>query len=347
MRKFGKYCIFYVLLLLEITPIFFYSHYISPILHLCKGTGASYLDDYFLRVNSKNTNVYLLIISQSVTFDRIQYALQRWIPSFLEILPHNEIVFASDLPVANPYKIRTLIVPENLTRKASDEKQNFLGGGDKYKDVPKVLKYYFGMKDFYEKTDFAWFKYQDDDTEVYSLNFKQMIDDLNSQYSPRKEIVVKCACTMDRNSVSGLFEDVYPQGGTGMILSRRAVGFFLQHFKKWYEELLFFEDRHVYRMLEKMGLDGNSISSTYFVGDQLMMNISGFINQKAYDYIPSCAIEHPNINCKHEFYQLNKVASFHRYSDYLWFADALNKKLIPDQIRFYDSHFRPYVCFMR
>ncbi|OHS94402.1 hypothetical protein TRFO_39413 [Tritrichomonas foetus] len=297
---------------------------------------------------TRSQEIYILVITGLYNNQRIQYMLGSWIPELQksEISHKSQVVFASEDEIPNSLGINTLVVSKNITAAALSNKTVFKPGS-KEKEIPKTIKFYYGMKDFYENTNFKWFKYQDDDASIYVPNLKIMLDDYNSQFEPRKEIVVKGACTMDRRfTVRPNVEDLYIQGGTGLLFSRKAVEFFLANFKEWYDGLSYYEDRHMFVMIEKMGLTGENVSSTYFIGDEFQTGVKlvHLLNRRKLQSLPLCPESHPPTKCKPEFYQLNKVASYHKYDYYYWIDTAFKTGKIPDWVRFYDNHYTPKVC---
>ncbi|OHT02343.1 hypothetical protein TRFO_07193 [Tritrichomonas foetus] len=296
---------------------------------------------------SNDIDVYLLIITASQNKKRTDYALNNWIPEFVNKYNKSEIVFVSDEPVENNFSLKTLILFKNYTTKVAIE-QGEIQYGNKFKDTEKTIKFYHGMKDFYENTKYRWFKYQDDDGAIYVPNFGVMMKDFNQQFNPNEEMVVKGACTMHTSVVYDGEEDLYIQGGTGLVMSRKSIEFFLKHFDEWFRDLHIYEDRHLMRMFEKMGISGVNISSTYFIGDPFKEpNMDIIIRNKMFEYIQECPKVHPPTQCKPEFYEFRKIASYHKY----WYLDFLDEYLrnniLPKGLRFYDNHCDPQVCLMK
>jgi hypothetical protein len=79
-----------------------------------------------------------------------------------------------------------------------------------------LAKYFFAFNYVIGETKARWIYRGADDTMVDIALLRQYINKLNRRYDPLSEVVVRGHCI----SVSG---HQYPQGGSGVILSRRAV----------------------------------------------------------------------------------------------------------------------------
>ncbi|OHT07351.1 hypothetical protein TRFO_24539 [Tritrichomonas foetus] len=298
----------------------------------------------------RKPGIYLAVITGIYNIGRVRHSLETWIPelrnaSLYDIPYQVEIVFVSESEIENNLNIRTVISPEDRIKQDIQRINEF--NGPKEKDVPKVLKTFYALHDFYYNTNCDWFKHQDDDTGIYVPNFRMMFDEYTSRFDPRSQIVAKGACTVDlKFAVNKGVEDLYSQGGTGLLLSRKAAKFFLDNFDDWYKNFSFYEDRYVWRMLEKMGVTGESVSSTYFIGSEIPLSAQKALQYFQYDRIEECPAEHPLTRCKPEFYQLNKIVSYHREPDFYWLPFLLKNHNIDDSIRFYDNRFKPKVCRM-
>lgn len=246
--------------------------------------------------------------------------------------------------VKNDYNIRTIIVPKSFT---DSESKRFppIKGTTNFKDIPKTIKFLAGMKDFYQNTTFGWFKYQDDDGAIYVPNFIKMINELNKKHKSTKEVIIKGCCSIDNKFSKDHKLEVYIQGGTGMIISRATMKFFIDNFDPWYYSMDHYEDRHMMKLIKASGVTPIELSSPYFIGDPLRNQRRDVIRTQDFKSLPRCPEKHPYTLCKEEFYQFNKIASFHKYSQYDWIVPLLDQNLIPDNVKFYNNDFMPTMCY--
>lgn len=290
--------------------------------------------------------VYIQIITHSKNRDRQSYALSKWIPLLYNTTVRSEVVFTSDTLVENNLGVRTIIVPKHLTDSES-RRIPPIWGTTNFKDVAKTVKFSYGLKDFYYNTTFNWFKYQDDDGAIYVPNFVKMINDFNSKYNPLTDAVVKGCCQTDQKYSRYKRYEVYIQGGTGLVISRATVKFFIDNFEGWYNKMDNFEDRYIMKLINASGVSPVDVSSTYFIGDSLKNPSKDVFKTLNFKNLTICPDVHPQTVCKKEFYQFNKIASFHKYKNYDWIVPLLDQNLIPDNVKFYDHSNEPKLCYKK
>ena len=143
------------------------------------------------------------------------------------------------------------------------------------------------------------------------------------------------------------YPEFYFQGGTGILMSRRAVEEFVKVWDFFYMNFNDYEDRTVTNLVLRAGVSFKKLSSTYFIGDRVNNDFADFFNKANFSGIPPCPSNHPITKCAHEFYYLNKVASLHKIDDYNHTIEEMIKSgVITDKIRFYYNNFAPRICSM-
>lgn len=154
------------------------------------------------------------------------------------------------------------------------------------------------------------------------------------------QAIIKGCCTSDR------FE-YYGQGGTGYLLSRRAVEIYNENWQQYFTTFRNFEDRAINELISKARVSFKDLSSTFFIGDRIKKQFLNYMKEGNFQSLPICPKNHPYTQCANEFYMLNKVASVHKVDDYSpSIKEMIDKQLIPDNVRFYHNSWNPSLCYM-
>ncbi|EAY15202.1 hypothetical protein TVAG_201960 [Trichomonas vaginalis G3] len=148
------------------------------------------------------------------------------------------------------------------------------------------------LYDFYYSTDLDWYARTTDDCLVDIRKLPQMMSELESEYDPRKDIVVKGHLIQSPVIVKGR-NFAYLHGGSGWIMSRAAVHEFLLHEKEYvdeyYSEYAKGDDVITFQMMNKMHLKPNQINSYRFLGPPLLDESVDNLEYKWYENIKVCS----------------------------------------------------------
>ena len=257
-----------------------------------------------------------------------------------------DILIIDDSPneAATNAGYKTLILNPSIIQKGLEKRRYWrYRGTNPMKEIAKVAKLKVGFDYFLQNTNLPWLKYQDGDTYLIFDNYQLMMKDYTDKYPYPKvfnEPIIKGCCTSDR------FE-YYFQGGTGLLMSRKAVEKFVEKWDKFFYSFNNFEDRSVTKLIASSGISLADLSSTYFLGDIVKPSFVDFIRNGNFTNLQRCPSQHPPTQCANEYYVLNKVASVHKVDDYDPSIEKLIKSgKLPDNVRFYHNSWNPSLCYM-
>jgi hypothetical protein len=116
---------------------------------------------------------------------------------------------------------------------------------------------------FYYNTTASWYILVADNTHVFLQNLKEMLRDLTRRHVPGRQSVVLGNCISRGSSIGFL------HGSAGWLMSRRAVGDFLEIAASWAADSDVTNDYHFPYALQKMKLSVREAASPYFLGHYL------------------------------------------------------------------------------
>jgi hypothetical protein len=175
---------------------------------------------------------------------------------------------------------------------------------------PMVGKRILSAQYFYFNTTAMWYILMTDNAFLFLENLKEMLADLSRQWQPEEESVILGNCMSQGGRPPFL------QGGTGWLMSRKAVGDFLKIAPVWFQETSTSEDVHFTAAMRQINLSVKEATSPYFLGQYLYKDdydlMEGFNFSKLY--------ECPKVNrilctaCKPFVAPFRKIVFFHHLS---------------------------------
>jgi len=132
-------------------------------------------------------------------------------------------------------------------------------GKEGWKDRDRAIKRYVAAKYFYENTTYDWYWSATDDVYVDIPNLQKFLDHLNAKYDPNKDLVFKSHTIYNR----GIH---FPQGGVGMIFSRKAVGEFLKIGIEFVKSISTYDDVEFWKIRKYFNMTITEIATPYMFG---------------------------------------------------------------------------------
>lgn len=151
-------------------------------------------------------------------------------------------------------------------------------------DRDRAMKRLIGAKYFYEKTNYDWYWSATDDLYIDIPNLHRLMESLESKYNPRKDIVYKAHTIYNK----GVY---YPQGGTGYIFSRKAVGEFLKFGLDFVKNITKWDDYEFWRLRKIFNLSIKDVSTHYMYGQGF--SFKNLTDPKQLDNLKECPMEFP------------------------------------------------------
>ena len=181
------------------------------------------------------------------------------------------------------------------------------------KDV-EILEY------FYYNTTSEWLVRLTDDAFVNINNLENLMIEISNLGNPLIEPILQAHC------IDYKVRPVF-QGGSGILMSRKAVQLFLSNAEEWLRGLYHFEDWHFADFIFKLGISFDKISSDRFLGHS-------FSQQDLFDllhgykfHFPKCINSRPNF-CLHKPRKISDLVFLHdmsRKTTQIQFKDFFNK----------------------
>jgi hypothetical protein len=178
-----------------------------------------------------------------------------WGDAFLNSTFSGGMHLVTDAPQTVLTSIPTVISQKNLKFNASDRSWG-------WNQKPMVAKRIRSAEYFYFNTTAPWYILMTDNAFLFLENLREMLADLTRRWRAVEHSVVLGNCM----STSG---QTFLQGGTGWLMSRKAVGNFLQISEKWFESTSTAEDVHFALAVKEMNVSIQEAASPYFLGQYL------------------------------------------------------------------------------
>jgi hypothetical protein len=190
----------------------------------------------------------------------------------------------------------------------SDAYRAIVARSDGNKDMDLAMKFWFCMRFFLEDPQVRWLYRGNDDT---LLNFRVIGDyflQLERSYDPLKDIVVLGNCVRHD-------EWLYPQGGSGYLLSRAAVRLIEPLRDLYVEKWPGPEDMNMGPFWASLNISMTSVASSAFMGHTFSNEVLLKIREKKWSEFPTC----PRLDllppepCGRFLEPLNNLVFFHQY----------------------------------
>jgi hypothetical protein len=183
------------------------------------------------------------------------------------------------------------------------------GGG---RDIDLAMKFWFCMRFFLEDPHPRWLFRGTDDT---VLNFGAIGDfflELEQRYDPLKDPVFLGDCVRHGNWL-------YPQGGSGYLLSRAAVELIEPLRDHYVEKWPGPEDMNIGLFLLTLNISMRAVASPAFMGHSFSNEVLKTIRERKWESFPTCpALDLlPPEPCGQFLGRLRDVVFFHQY-DGIW-----------------------------
>ena len=190
---------------------------------------------------------------------------------------------------------------ENLTHKPSQ-----------YYQFDLTIKDAYALSYCVRNTTAGWCFRLMDDTYVNDEGFDAFVAHLDALPDPFEKEIVLGNCMTCRPT------GWYLQGGSGMVFSRRAAERFLDFQDEWITALNVFEDFHVIRIAEQLGLTSHDADCPYFSGHFLRRKWWQRFSWNNSDNFPLCPESLANESyCNHRLFPYHKVAFVHALKNFM------------------------------
>lgn len=155
---------------------------------------------------------------------------------------------------------------ENLTAKyihPTEEDNKIINPSEKA-DTDRGMKRVLGAKYFVNHSNYAWYWSMTDDVLVDLNALDMMMNEFSMKYDTEKDIVMK-GHLYTYFSANKTY--IYPQGGSGFLMSKAAVHKFLSFGVDWAKKLKWPEDIYGDFIIKKLNISYQSVMTPYMYGN--------------------------------------------------------------------------------
>ena len=282
--------------------------------------------------NDLRNKIFFLILTSPVTYEkRHRRIFESWGKKFLKSPYFGGIGF-STVPECNDSNIihpsqKDLLYRDSLPW-AFHEKTS----------VDLQFKTMIGINYFIQNSNVGWLARIVDDTWVNVDKIANMLNVLNNEYDPFKDIAIKGSCI-----------DYHPfiHGGSGYVISRKACEIYNADRYEFNRQLALAEDLHFNLFIERVGLTMNEVTSEFHAGFSFGKQYTDAILNQAYNVIPDCKrfILPAYTFCKSFTSKFNQIVFVHDHFGFLNLSQFEPLYNTPnDNVTYFSFRSFPCVC---